>query len=330
MKRENDVPLPEQLRDALRKVEPDKQRGLERIWSRLPDDDGEVYPNVDDAFSDVVRRIETPAPRTDFRPDREPTRAGGRRLGAAVAAALIVIFIVAGFWVMYRPTVIQTASGEQRTVQLADGSVVELNSDTRLRLASRLENTLLGESNTRRVRLDGEAFFSVAQNPRPFIVETSSALVRVTGTEFNVRARDAGADLGTQVTLVEGAVIVTARDGEEEAVTLNGPGAVARVGVTPGQISSGRAEADLDHVLAWRRQGFAFIDTPADVILDELERRFDISITPRSGVERSEPMNLIYSRGVTPEEVLSDICVSQSCVYRETSRGYALAPPSRP
>ena len=328
MKRENDVPMPKPLRDALRMSEPDEQRGLERIWSHLPDDDGEVYPNLDEAFVDISRRIEASAPRS--RRDRRPVRARRARIGATVAAALIVIFIAAAIWVMYRPTVIETAAGEQRSVQLADGSVVELNSGTRLSLTSQFENTLLGESDARRVRLDGEAFFTVAESPRPFIVETRSALVRVTGTEFNVRARDDDAEPGTQVTLVQGEVVVSALDDAAEAVTLDAPGAIARVGVAPGQLSSGRAAADLDHVLAWRRQGFAFIDTPVDVILDELERRFDISIYPRTGVEPAEPMNLIYSRGVTPEEVLSDICVSQACSYRETSRGYALTSPSRP
>lgn len=324
MKRENHASMPELLDASLREAAPEKKRALERIWESMPNE-AAVTPSRDEAWADVLRRIDRPAFAADRPAHRQRVRRG---YGIAIAASLIVIFMAAGLWVMYRPTIHQTAAAEQRTVQLPDGSQVELNSATRLRVASRFENTLHGESNARRVRLEGEAFFSVADDSRPFVVETNDALVRVTGTQFNVRARGGTSEAGTRVTLVEGAVAVTARTADAESVTLDVPGAAAHVGASPGAVSSTRHEQRLDHVLAWRRQGFAFIDTPVDAILDELERRFGVEVYPRSGVDLDEPVNLFYSRGVTPEEVLSDICVSQSCAFRQTSRGYALTKPA--
>ena len=330
MKRENEAPMPEPLETSLREAAPEKKRALERIWASLPEE-AVIEPSTDEAWLDIERRINAvpSAPRpvlAGSRPAR--SRASRHGYGVAIAASLIVIFIAAGLWVLYRPTILETAAAEQRTVQLPDGSVVELNSATRLRVASRFENTLLGSSAARRVRLEGEAFFSVAKDPRPFIVETNDAFIRVAGTEFNVRARTSSTEAGTQVTLVEGEVVVTPRSDENIPVRLDAPGAAARVDPSAGTVSSSRSESSLDHVLAWRRQGFAFIDTPVDAILDELERRFSIRVNPRSGVDLGEPMNLFYSRGVTPEEILSDICVSQSCTYRQTSRGYTLTEPA--
>ncbi len=74
-----------------------------------------------------------------------------------------------------------TATGGYRRMALADGSVIELNSDSEVQVAY-----AIGE---RRVYLrKGEAYFNVAKNPaRPFWVEAGSIKVRAVGTAFSVR-----------------------------------------------------------------------------------------------------------------------------------------------
>lgn len=240
---------------------------------------------------------------------------------------MIAILLATGLWMLNQPTVYEAAAGEQRTVQLSDGSNVELNSDTRLRIAGSLQNSILSTSRERRVVLEGEAFFRVASKEQPFIVEAGDARLRVTGTEFNVRARQAMDEPITHVTLVSGALEVSAASGDGRSVTLDAPGAAASVGSSTQLVASNANEGPaLDHVLAWRHSGFAFTDTPIAAILDEIERRFGMRIEPRGGVDLHEPMNLFYSRGVTPEQILNDVCFEQDCKYRPTSRGFALLP----
>jgi transmembrane sensor len=73
-----------------------------------------------------------------------------------------------------------TGIGELRTVQLADGSTVELNarSTIQVQLTQQERNVTL---------LDGQAFFRVAKDKqRPFIVRAGDAQVRAVGTEFDV------------------------------------------------------------------------------------------------------------------------------------------------
>src|SRR5690606_26847429 len=89
--------------------------------------------------------------------------------------------------------------GEQRTVTLADGSVIELNARSRIkvRYADRERAIDL---------LQGQALFRVAKDPtKPFIVASGGTYVRAVGTQFDVYKKS----VGTVVTVVEGRVAVT-------------------------------------------------------------------------------------------------------------------------
>ncbi len=91
-----------------------------------------------------------------------------------------------------------TSTGQQKTVELPDGSVVTLNTNTRILIDF--------NDNRRRAILDrGEAFFEVVARPsQPFVVDTGSRAVTVLGTKFDVFR--SGFDL--QVSVVEGVVVV--------------------------------------------------------------------------------------------------------------------------
>lgn len=121
------------------------------------------------------------------------------RLGrASVLVAVFASLLMAGFWL--RPESIRTGLGERRTLALADGSRLELNARTELELDFGRQE--------RRVRLrQGEAIFSVASDAaRPFFVETTAGVIRVTGTIFNVRCTASGA---AEVLVLKGHVQVS-------------------------------------------------------------------------------------------------------------------------
>lgn len=95
-----------------------------------------------------------------------------------------------------------TNIGEQRSIELADTSVVTLNADSQIRW----------KLDEKRREIDlrrGEAIFDVAHDPtRPFLVSTRAGIIQAIGTQFNVYAR---ADGDTRVSVLDGAVSVTAR-----------------------------------------------------------------------------------------------------------------------
>src|SRR5579859_1259820 len=104
-----------------------------------------------------------------------------RRLVWMVAAALLLITSTAAVLLLgARSSVIQTERGERREVALADGSVVQVDPEARLRIKY--------EEHARRIFLErGRALFHVAKNSeRPFFVEANDTTVRAVGTAFAV------------------------------------------------------------------------------------------------------------------------------------------------
>ena len=122
---------------------------------------------------------------------------------AWLAAAACTLVVLAGALALLQPSdePISTAVGEQRSITLADGSLITLNTWTSIRHRF--------DESTRRVELiKGEALFDVARDEqRPFIVTAGATEVRVLGTSFNIYKKS---DLEATVTVLEGRVVVRA------------------------------------------------------------------------------------------------------------------------
>lgn len=153
--------------------------------------------------------------------------------------------------------------GEYRLV-LADGSVVYMNSASRLKYPVRFTG---GE---RLVELEGEAYFEVTKNEaHPFVVRTKRLDVTVLGTGFNVMAYKK--DARTEVTLVNGKVDVTS-------------GKISEV-LTPNRQfvmnnASGEYEVrtvDANAYAAWKGGTLNFDAMPLDELGDKLERWYGVS-----------------------------------------------------
>lgn len=122
----------------------------------------------------------------------------GRTAKASLALAASLLLALGTFWWYDNRGVYATELGERRSVMLDDGSLIELNSQTRVKI--RFAKAL------RRVELQaGQALFEVAPDRnRPFVVSIGDTRVRAVGTQFDVyRKRD-----GTVVSVVEGKVAV--------------------------------------------------------------------------------------------------------------------------
>jgi ferric-dicitrate binding protein FerR (iron transport regulator) len=94
-----------------------------------------------------------------------------------------------------------TPRGGGYKLQLADGTEVTMNAGSSLRYPVAFSDSI------RQVFLEGEAYFDVSHNGKPFIVSCESLDVRVLGTRFNVSSYADDAEIKT--TLVEGKVKVT-------------------------------------------------------------------------------------------------------------------------
>ncbi|HTO41484.1 MAG TPA: FecR domain-containing protein [Rhizomicrobium sp.] len=144
-----------------------------------------------------------------------------------------------------------TAIGGHKIVKLGDGTQIELNTDTAIRVLVNREQ--------RKVWLDrGEAFFRVAHDPaHPFVVEANQRRVTVLGTKFSMR-RDGDV---TDVALFEGRVRFDPK----------GEGARAPVELVPGDTVRAtsqtltlarRSQKAMSDSVAWQRGVVVFDRTP--------------------------------------------------------------------
>lgn len=201
--------------------------------------------------------------------------------GAVALAAAVAVFMFTGIALLVanppltnsppaivaqapQAKVLRTTVGERSAMTLADGSVVELNTDS---------VALVGYSAGRRaVRLlRGQALFEVASDPeRPFVVEAAGKRVIALGTVFDVRL-DA---VKMQVTLIEGRVRV-------EPIGGGGQPTAARI-LHPGEQLIARAgeplvvlAADVQQEVSWRTGRLVFSNEPLSEVVAEINRYSD-------------------------------------------------------
>jgi len=118
---------------------------------------------------------------------------------AFLAAAALLLWQLSRNGDSYR-----TETGEQKTVRLADGSVLQLNTRSKLHVAY--------TDDAREIELKGEALFTVAKDVhRPFLVRTPDATVQALGTRFNVYEQGTA----TRVAVLEGRVRVSSTSSSE-------------------------------------------------------------------------------------------------------------------
>lgn len=153
-----------------------------------------------------------------------------------------------------------TEVGGHATVPLADGSKIELNTDTRVRATI--------EDGERAVWLDrGEAYFEVARDDsRPFVVYAGERRITVLGTKFSVR-RDGKRVI---VAVAEGKVRVEeVRATKPPAVVTGGDVVIADPSamlVTP------KSPARVESELAWREGLLKFDKSALSEAADEVNR----------------------------------------------------------
>jgi transmembrane sensor len=169
-----------------------------------------------------------------------------------IAAGLAVVAAL-GTWAIQSPpapkeTKYVTPVGGRQTIMLADGSRIDLNTDSVLRL---------GRDATRRLAfLDkGEAYFQIKHDAsRPFVVTAGTHRVVDLGTKFLVRT---GGDR-MDVTLVEGRARIDANGGARSVDLLPGDEVIA----TARQLTTvHKTSQDLSNQLGWRRGVIVFRHT---------------------------------------------------------------------
>ena len=258
---------------------------LKKIW-----DLKSVAPNpydVEAAWNQLSKEIDYAESHLTDASEKKPSKA--RKLAKQkeprikwliqVAAVFMVIGLTTLFMVLYmgesteeeQSTMreVVTENGQRSNIHLQDGSRITLNSGSRITYAREF-----GED-SRIAHVEGEAYFDIAHDSRPFYVYADGAVIQILGTEFNVRSYN---EEDIKIAVAQGLVVVKyAGAPDEYAVNLE-KGDMAKLPRNGQNEPIVNRSIDLKQHIGWLDYRFSFSDTPLEVMAKQLERSYGVEI----------------------------------------------------
>jgi transmembrane sensor len=242
-----------------------------------------------------------------------------------LAAAAAFMFVAAGL-IAGRSEIEQwlapeyvTTVGEQRSLTLEDGSVIELNSRSRLRAHFKADLRAIE-------LLEGEAIFRVSKDPdRPFRVRTGATDIVAVGTAFNVKASDSR----TVVTVLEGRVRVNQRDEKSAAASAK---AVSEFELAVGdQLIVARAQPtirvalrDTEKVTSWTERRLIFEDTPLSAVAAEFARYSSRRIRIDDAIVGDRKINGVFD-ATDPASLAEFLSADETLSVRNDADGWTVS-----
>lgn len=280
----------------------DERADFEEVWHQHKES-----RDADTASSARDVRADRP-PRPSRARDQRQAWRWGRRLALVV---LLVAIASLAFFLWPRDasrTTVEVSEGEQRVVELDDGSTVRLRGAAAL---SYVPGSLEGER--RQVTLEhGRAFFDVVPlDPEAsFVVETPTATTSVLGTQFGIAT---GNDT-TAVVLASGRVHVGTSDGATDGSVALSPG--ERSLVRQGRPPTPPAPVDLTSALDWSGL-FIFRSLSIEEIARRLSTHYDVAITVASDLQ-GERVTGTFEQDQPIDQVLETLATTLDAkVHRE-------------
>ncbi len=182
---------------------------------------------------------------------------------SGIAAALVILIGSYFYFNSFSDTIISTRYAERKNVTLPDNSNASLNVDSEIVFNKKTWNE------KREVKLDGEAFF-VVEKGQKFDVVTSSGIISVVGTQFNVKNRK---DF-FEVTCFEGKVKVQ-NNTNDKLLKVGESFQVIKNKIT-------KALPVTSHKPWWLKKQSIFTKIPYDLVLDEYQRTFNVEVITKN------------------------------------------------
>jgi len=169
-------------------------------------------------------------------------------------------------------TLVTPRGGEYR-VTLSDGTVVTLNSGSKLSFPTGFRGA------ERNVTLEGEGFFEVAKNANmPFVVSVEGREIRVLGTKFNLSSYEE--DRGVTATLLEGSILFSDQNNHQVKLHPN-----QQANSEQGKLAL--KNVDAADYMAWTKGEFLFNDVPIATVMQKLARWYDVEVDLESLPEKN-------------------------------------------
>jgi ferric-dicitrate binding protein FerR (iron transport regulator) len=283
---------------------------LRELWHQEEASDAGERPDWDQVYSRLQQRV--------GRQETDYTRVASirRRRLVQIAAAAAVIGVLVITWSLFRyyrmPRAVSSSSPVVRAmghqvINLNDGSVVTLNSN------SRLNYPVAFNSATRDVYLTGEAFFDIRHDAaKAFFVHTGSVVVKVLGTSFNIKAYPGEKDVS--VTVIQGKVQIQREDNKKVLGTLSPGDQLILNKLSDTAVTVTRP--DTQQILAWKTGDLLFDNTSLDEAAVLLGNHFGVELRFRNEALRHCRFTADLSEK-TLEQALDIICTITRSTWKK-------------
>jgi len=164
---------------------------------------------------------------------------------------------------------LQIPNGKVFNLELSDGTIVNLNSGSKIRYPIRF---LKGKK--REVFIEGEAYFNVAKDiNHPFIVNADDVAITVLGTKFNVSSYKEDSEI--TAVLIEGSVNIANTTIPDYSLVLE-PGMMGSWHKSIHSLNADKVNTDL--YVSWINGELIFRDSTFNAIVETLERKYNVTI----------------------------------------------------
>ena len=234
-----------------------------------------------------------------------PLFAQGRKITLAVALTCCLVIVIGPLAKLHLQADYQTATAEQKTIILSDGSQINLAPESAISVDFSMAE--------RRVQLlQGRAFFSISPDPqRPFSVKAGATQATVLGTAFAVQLTDDSAI----VTVKEGHVRVS--DSSLQPVLSEELYAGERISVSWHEKAK-REQVVADNVALWRRGEWVVHNQLISELVDTLGSYYQGAIIVQSPRFSNLRVSGLYKLN-TPISTLKSLADAHGAVVRQIS-----------
>lgn len=228
-----------------------------------------------------------------------------------IAATFLLLISLSGlvYFYTFKPKVYESIS-ESQTIVLPDGSSVMLNKNSKLKVGARFNQF------SRKITLDGEAYFKVKKADFPFFVKTNTAVVRVVGTEFNVKTRVDKVELAVNEGVVE---FYNTKLSDDKVTVTQGYLSTCIKNNAPTEPE----ELLLDDYPGWLFGKFSFQNNTLLEVCTELETSLNIEIAINAEALSSKCITGTLDSS-KPDEIMQILCTLIGHNYKKEQDKYVI------
>lgn len=283
---------------------------MKELWNSTAVADPNLPFDYEKAYSLFAKRVDE---KSKFTLQKKEKAILWRSVSAV--AAVMIPFLLLSYYTLFHTTPIVekttpvfteivSPNGSKTQLRLADGTVVWLNSGSKL-----LYSDTFGKEN-RNLELIGEAYLNVAHNEHvPLILKVGGLDIKVLGTKFNVNAYPETNDV--KVSLLEGSVSMSADKGVD--TTILKP---METGIYQTNSQEITVKLGLDNnVRTWMTNELIFTGETFKEIAKVLEEHFNVKISIKNKTLQKRCFGGDFGDGYSIEKILNIMAVNGKYKY---------------